>query len=94
MALTTLVCYDISRDAVRARVAGYLQHWGDRIQRSVFVCSIDTADLPDFRERLAGMINPSTDAVHLVPLCATCWSKTVVLGQADLEPDRPYWIAL
>ena len=94
MALTTLVCYDISRDSVRARVAGYLQHWGDRIQRSVFVCSIDTADLPGFRERLAGMINPDTDAVHLVPLCATCWSKTVVLGQADLEPDRPYWIAL
>lgn len=30
MALTTLVCYDISRDAVRARVAGYLQHWALR----------------------------------------------------------------
>jgi CRISPR-associated protein Cas2 len=94
MAVTTLVCYDVSRDAARARLAAYLQHWGDRIQRSVFLCLLDPGDLPDFRARVEGMIDPATDAVHIVPMCVTCWSKITVIGQADLEPNRPYWIAL
>lgn len=47
MALTVLVCYDISRDAARARVAAYLQQWGDRIQRSVFVCVVAPDDLSE-----------------------------------------------
>ena len=40
------------------------------------------------------MIDPDTDAVHLLPTCATCWSRLVVRGQADATPDRPYWAAL
>jgi len=94
MALTVLVAYDISRDKIRAQVAAYLQQWGDRIQRSVFICAIASADVPAVTERIASMINPDTDAVHLVPICGTCWPRTVVLGQADIEPDRPYWAAL
>lgn len=94
MALTTLICYDISRDGTRARVAGYLQQWGDRIQRSVFICSMDGDDVKEVTRRLSTMINPDTDAVHVMPVCGTCWSRTTTLGQADVEPERPYWMAL
>jgi CRISPR-associated protein Cas2 len=94
MALTVLVAYDISRDSARAQVAAYLQQWGDRIQRSVFICAISNSDLTVVTQRIATMINPDTDAVHLLPVCGTCWSRTIVLGQADVEPDRPYWAAL
>ncbi len=51
MALTVLVCYDISRDAAWARVAAYLQQWGDRIQRSVFVCALAPEDLDEMVSR-------------------------------------------
>lgn len=40
------------------------------------------------------MIDPETDAVHLLPTCAACWSRPVVRGQADATPDKPYWAAL
>jgi CRISPR-associated protein Cas2 len=93
MAVTTLVCYDISRDNARARVAAYLQQWGDRIQRSVFVCAIAADQMETVRDRLASMIDTRTDAVHILPACGACWPKVIVLGQADREPDRPYWIA-
>ena len=94
MALTVLVCYDISRDSARARVAAYLQQWGDRIQRSVFVCAVAPEDLDDMVSRVEEMIDPRTDAVHLLPTCATCWSRLVVRGQADATPDKPYWAVL
>ena len=94
MALTVLVCYDISADATRARVAAYLQQWGDWIQRSVFVCAISPEDLDEVNCKLASMIDPNTDAVHLLPACGTCWSRLTIHGQADRQPDIPYWAVL
>jgi len=62
MALTVLVCYDISRDAARARVAAYRQQWGDRIQRSVFVCVVAPEEMSEMVSRLEEMIDPQKDA--------------------------------
>jgi CRISPR-associated protein Cas2 len=94
VAVTVLVCYDISADAARARVSAYLQQWRNRIQRSVFVCVIGSDEVDTVRNRLMSMINTSTDTVHLLPTCSTCWPKLIVLGQAEREPDRPYWAVL
>lgn len=88
---TVLVAYDVSRDDRRARVAANLQVWGDRIQRSVFVCTLDVDDLTELVERIRGIIDDRTDAVHVVPLCGGCWEGMAVLGQATVEPDRLYW---
>jgi CRISPR-associated endonuclease Cas2 len=41
MALTHVIAYDISDDGRRARVAAVLQAHGDRVQRSVFVCTLE-----------------------------------------------------
>lgn len=94
MAVTTLICYDISRDSTRARVAALLQQWGERIQRSVFICTIEPADLSALTERLRQTIDPRADAVHVVPLCGTCWDRIDVLGQATTQPERLYWAVL
>ncbi|GLI00898.1 CRISPR-associated endonuclease Cas2 [Phytohabitans aurantiacus] len=91
---TVLVCYDISRDDVRARVAATLQIWGDRIQRSVFLCTLEPADLADLTTRVAAIIDTRTDAVHIVPVCGTCWQGITVLGQATVDPDELYWAVL
>lgn len=91
---TVLVCYDISRDDDRARVAATLQVWGDRIQRSVFVCTLEPADLADLTTRVAAIIDTHTDAVHIVPACGACWDGITVLGQATVDPDELYWAVL
>lgn len=92
--MTVLVCYDVSRDSSRARVAAYLQQWGERIQRSVFVCAIGPEHMDELQHRLTDMVDPHTDAVHILPACGTCWSRLVAIGQADREPDKPYWASL
>jgi CRISPR-associated protein Cas2 len=91
---TVLVCYDISRDDDRARVAATLQIWGERIQRSVFICTLEPADLADLTARIAGIIDTCGDAVHIVPVCGTCWTGIAVLGQATIDPDELYWAVL
>lgn len=94
MALTILVCYDISRDANRARVAAYLQQWGERLQRSVFVCAIAPEDVDELYERLTLMVDPDTDAVHLLPTCGTCWDKLIAIGRPTANPTGRTGVAL
>jgi CRISPR-associated protein Cas2 len=92
--MTVLVAYDISRDERRARLAAYLQTWGERLQRSVFVCTVAPDELPELQRRLADMVDPDTDAVHILPTCGACWDRLIAIGQADREPDKPYWMVL
>lgn len=94
MALTTLVCYDISDDNTRARVAATLQQWGDRIQRSVFLCTLTKQDQNTVRTHLAAMINPDRDSVYFIDICGTCWKTVTTLGQGTFEPPPLYWAVL
>ena len=82
MALTHVIAYDISDDHRRARVAAVLQAYGDRIQRSVFVATIDTEQLNEARERISQIINPETDSVYVFRQCAACWEPVGIHGQA------------
>ena len=66
MALTVLVCYDISREASRARIVAHLQQWDDRIQCSGYVCAVTPEELSELVSRVEQMIDPATDAVRLL----------------------------
>lgn len=94
MALTTLVCYDVSDDAARARVSASLQQWGDRIQRSVFLCTLTAENQDELRERLRDIIDPNTDSVYFIDVCGACWRSVVVLGQGTTAPPPLYWAVL
>ncbi|BCB74568.1 hypothetical protein GCM10022251_82200 [Phytohabitans flavus] len=84
---TVLICYDISRDDSRASAAATLQNWGDRIQRSTFICTLEPADLTDLPTRVTGIIDTRTDAVHITPICGTCWNGITLLGQATADTN-------
>jgi CRISPR-associated protein Cas2 len=70
VALTHVIAYDISDDRRRARVAAILQTYGDRVQRSVFVCAIEAGLLAEARERISEIIDPETDSVYVFRQCA------------------------
>ena len=94
MALTLIAAYDVGDDGRRARLAATLQQHGDRLQYSVFLCTIDEVDLGELREEVARIINPDQDSFFFLRQCATCWDGLETLGQA--HPKRPelYWAVL
>jgi CRISPR-associated protein Cas2 len=73
VALTFVVAYDISEDRRRSRVAASVEQWGDRVQKSVFVVTLDTDQLADLLARVTEMIDTSTDSVYAFRQCAACW---------------------
>lgn len=94
MALTHVITYDISDDRRRAQVAAVLQAYGDRVQRSVFVATVDEGMLQDARDRISQIINPETDSVYVFRQCAACWETVGIYGQATVSHETLYWAVL
>lgn len=91
MALTHVIAYDISDDTRRAHVAAILQAHGDRVQRSVFVCSLEPDVLRELCDRIKSIISPRTDSVYVFRQCAPCWDAVGVYGQATVADEPIYW---
>jgi CRISPR-associated protein Cas2 len=94
VALTYVVAYDISDDRRRARLAAVLQAYGDRIQRSVFVCNAEPDRIAEIRSRIAGIIRPETDSVYVFRQCAACWDAVGIHGQAVVGGESLYWAVM
>lgn len=91
MALTVLACYDIADDDRRAKVAARLQRHGDRIQYSVFLCSVAPEGLPAIVAEVGEIIDPETDSFFVARQCAACWDRRVTIGQSQPPTQELYW---
>jgi CRISPR-associated protein Cas2 len=63
-----LVCYDISADKRRDKVAKTCESYGARIQFSVFECPLDETRLQQLKADLESAINRDEDQVLFVTL--------------------------
>lgn len=89
-----MIAYDISDDRRRARVSAILQAYGDRVQRSVFICTLEAGLLSEVRSRVSEIINPNTDSVYVFRQCSACWEAIGVHGQANVADEPLYWAVL
>ncbi len=63
-----LVCYDISADKRRDKVAKACESYGARVQFSVFECPLDELRLQQLKAELEAIINRDEDQVIFVSL--------------------------
>ena len=67
-----VICYDVSDDRRRTRIANHLDAYGDRVQHSVFEGRFPPGILEQVLEGLVGLFDPDEDSVVIYGLCATC----------------------
>ncbi len=80
-----VISYDIVLDKKRNKVAEVLKDYGDRVQKSVFECTLRKEALEALLERLDKIIDQATDSVLVYTLCGGCAKRTQSLGA---EPSR------
>lgn len=90
--MNLILTYDISNGNTRARVAAMVSAWGDRIERSVYRCSLEPEALEDLLDRIDLVIDHGSDSVHVFTQCATCAPAARFVGQAVAPTPDPYWI--
>jgi CRISPR-associated protein Cas2 len=87
-----MVCYDVTDDHRRNRIADTLKDYGSRIQFSVFLADLDDALTGRMINALKREINADQDKVHIFPLCRSCSAKALMLGLAETPKDEPFYI--
>jgi CRISPR-associated protein Cas2 len=93
--MMVVVSYDVSTvdpqgQARLRRVAKVCKDYGQRVQFSVFECSVDPARWTFFRDKLIKEINPDTDSLRFYFLGAN-WRRRVehVGAKKGYDPDEP-----
>ena len=78
-----LICYDVSSDKCRRRIAKYLESFAHRLQYSVFMAQCTSEQIEKVKNKLLGLGNGQTDIIlTIVPLCHSCEAKIWQLGKA------------
>lgn len=81
-----LICYDVSDDRRRTRLAHRLEADCDRVQLSVFEGWLEPASLDTIIDEIVTLIDPEEDTVTIMRLCAACLSQRQVLGRGTEDP--------
>ncbi len=79
--MRAVVCYDITEDATREKVAAILQDLLTRVQYSVFEGEPPPEALEARVKAALGLINPETDSLRVYWLCATCAGRADAHGK-------------
>ena len=74
--MLVLVCYDVNTETQAGRrrlrrVARVCESTGQRVQKSVFECQLDTAKFEALERRLLAEIDPTVDCLRLYPIPGT-----------------------
>jgi CRISPR-associated endonuclease Cas2 len=90
-----LVAYDIHNNAIRARAASLLSRYGNRVQESVFRLPGGPKVTRRITRALEGMMNPTTDRMLVVGVCAACAPYTINLAPPHaVTTTNLGWLAL
>lgn len=73
MRMDILVCYDVNTEELAgrrrlSRVAKICAAYGQRVQKSVFECTITPTQLEQFKQRLLKVIDPNQDSLRFYRL--------------------------
>ena len=78
-----VVCYDITTDQRRRKVAECLDTYGDRVQNSVFELPVDLVLFDKCISEISGLIDPTEDTVAVYRLCGACEKERFYLGVGE-----------
>ncbi|MCT7965108.1 CRISPR-associated endonuclease Cas2 [Laspinema sp. D1] len=83
-----LICYDITEDNRRNRVAKVLETYGMRVQKSVFEVVLNETEYHQLQTRLLKLLNKRQDQLRFYPLSPHNRERIVILGkQPEYQVD-------
>ncbi len=84
-----VVCYDITSDRLRSRIAKILEGYGRRVQYSVFECDLNERRYRELYERLLSLMQEAEEQdgnICFYHICKNCIGKKQIIG-IPKEPE-------
>ena len=86
-----VVAYDIVDNGRRTRVAGLLEGYGVRVQKSVFELDVNGEQLLSVQRRVMREIAPVEDGVRYYTLCQADRVKIAIQGIGEVHRNPPFY---
>lgn len=90
--MLVLVAYDIPDNRRRTKLSNFLERYGRRVQKSVFECFIDMAEMKKLHTAVSNRIKLPDDNVRFYWIPADALPKTLTLGSSPPEPPPDTYI--
>jgi CRISPR-associated protein Cas2 len=87
-----VVSYDIQKDKNRRLIQKTLEGFGERVQYSVFECSISEAQYRELKEKLVLIMDGDTDSIRCYRLCSACCKKVEYQGNGKIMEDDYFFM--
>jgi len=86
-----LICFDVSDDRARYRVAKALKGYGQRVQKSVFECpNLSENRLLLLQKKMESLIDHGSDSVRYYRLCKICVAEVEWTGVGEAPNANRY----
>ena len=91
--MLVIIAYDVETSTQEGRtrlrkVAKLCVNYGQRVQNSVFECSVDLAQLVEIKHQLEKMIDPDSDNIRIYHMGKNWERKIETLGKSEsYNPD-------
>ncbi len=92
--MIVIATYDVTHDDRRSKLAALLQSLGDRVQKSVFILTIDDKQLSDLADRSSEILDLDADSFYIFRQCAACWEGLQCHGQAHAPTQVLHWAVM
>ena len=85
-----VIVYDVPEDPLRLHVADLLEGYGFRVQKSVFECNLEGAEVEELVQRLQRELEGTERGnVRIYRLCGNCEASSLGIGEVKrLEDPR------
>jgi len=81
-----LAVYDIADPKRLRRVAKVMEAYGNRVQKSVFECTLSDKGFADLKRWADRVLEPEHDSVRIYPLHGDSRLKQTILGRGEIMP--------
>ena len=80
-----VICYDVTDDRRRRRLADCLDGYGDRVQYSVFEGVLERSLYEELLNDVRAIIDEADDGVLIYAICGSCSKRRTAIGQSETE---------
>ncbi len=87
-----MISYDIQEQGPRRKIQKTLEGFGQRVQFSVFECSLTDRRYSELKEKIVSFMKKETDSLRFYRLCEHCVKKIEIQGSGILMEDDPFFI--
>ena len=89
----SVIVYDIQKNSKRTKIAKILEKYGERVQKSVFECDLNLAEMNRLKGQLSQFEYDSEDSIRFYYMENSSVKRIEKIGGKEISLSREFYVA-